>query len=51
MKKYQGYISFSFEFESELNEQEAWDKVVSLLSKDKDIYTDLHDGEIWVENE
>lgn len=51
MKKYQGHISFSFEFESELNEQEAWEKVVSLLSVDKEIITDLHDADIWVEEE
>ena len=49
MKKYQGYISFSFELESELEEQEAWEKVINLLDKDSDVYTDFHDGEMWEE--
>lgn len=47
MAKYQGHIAFSFEFETELSEQEAWEKVVNLLDKDPDIYIDFHDGEMW----
>ena len=49
MRTYIGHISFRFEIETELTEQEAWERVVGLLSKDEGIYTDLHEAEIWVD--
>ena len=51
MKTYMGHISFSFEIETELTEQEAWERVVGLISRDEGIYTDFHDGEIWEEKD